>query len=560
MTRDFDYYFSNYELLKLLSRKRAILAKKEHDKLFHKRMLQNNGAERFSQLLFKIFPPRNSWIRLKKKERKGKNALEINAIQIERTVITETKNFKNTPLNNWQKNLYDLLEEIRNKATSNSYLIPKPEIIPIFKEKDKEGKKVFRPIANFKYIDRLLISQLNKYLTHNLDILFSECSYAFRSTENKSISFSHHKAIEDIINFKHRFIDTDLWVAEYDIKKFYDCVNHSVIIQSFESKIEQLKKQGIIVHPRAVELFYSYIDCYSFNIYVKSIDLGKNKYFGWVNNKELEEIGSDEKIDKIGIPQGGALSCLIANIIMDDVDKEVLKHDDGKLFYARFCDDMVLIHPDEEYCRKALNSYSNALKKVKLVGHTPTEILEYNSKFWNSKSKAPYRWASNPRAFIKKDNVPWLSFVGYQVSPSLKVRVRKSSIKKEIEKQIKETGKVISLIKQGRQFRVSESAIKQRVRQRLLAMSVGRINIFNEKKMSQMCWTSGFRVLVNNNFVHYQIKNLDRKRNAQLKRITNHLKKMNPKQRPDKNKKISNIAKEPKYYGSLFSYFRQFKK
>ena len=92
--KEFEFYFSNHELLKILSRKRAALAKKEHDKLFHKKMLLENENKKFNLLLYKIFPPRKEWIRLTKKERKGKNALEINSIQIERTVKKITRNFK----------------------------------------------------------------------------------------------------------------------------------------------------------------------------------------------------------------------------------------------------------------------------------------------------------------------------------------------------------------------------------------------------------------------------------------------------------------------------------
>lgn len=559
MQKTFEYYFSNYELLKLLSRKRAVLAKKEHDNLFQKKMLVKNKAKSLKQLLYEIFPPRSEWIRLTKKERIGKNAIEINTIQIERTVISKTKNFKNSPFEPWQEKLYSLINEIRVKAIENEYLIPKPKVKAYFKE-EKEGKKIFRPIAHFEYIDRLIISQLNKYLTTNLDPLFSECSYAFRSKQIAKKSFSHHKAIEDIIDYKKKFIDKDLWVSEYDIKKFYDCVNHSVLIDSFDSKISKLNKESILVDSRAIELFYSYLDCYSFNHDVNTIPLGKNKFFGWVKDRELAEIDSNPINYKIGVPQGGAISCLIANIIMDEVDKKVLEHDDGNLFYARFCDDMVLIHPNKEVCKKALASYSNALKSVKLIGHNPSEVTDYDKAFWDSKSKAPYKWAYNLKTEDKKSNVPWLSFVGYQIAPNLKVRVRKSSLKKEIEKQIKETGKVISLIRNNKEFRISERAIKHRVTQRLLAMSVGRINIFDKHRTGQMCWTSGFRVIKKNNFVHYHIKNLDKKRNAQLKRVSNHLKRMNPDQRPEKNFKLRELKKQPKYYGAPFSYYRQFKK
>jgi hypothetical protein len=557
--KEFEYYFSNYELLKILSRKRAALAKKEHDKLFHKKMLLENNVQNTSYLLYQIFPPRSEWIRLTKKERKGKNALEINAIQLERTVKKLTKNFRNSPSNQWQISLYKLLSELNNKAFDSNYLIPKPTIKAIFKE-EKDKKKIFRPIAYFEYTDRILISQLNKYLTDKLDILFTESSYAFRSTKTSLKSFSHHKAIEDIIEFKKKFENKDLWVAEYDIKKFYDCVNHDVIFKSFNSKINELKKEGTEVNKRAIDLFYSYLNCYSFNHDVDTIDLGKNKYFGWVGDEELTQIKSNKVSDRIGVPQGGALSCLIANIIMDVVDKEVLKHDDGNLFYARFCDDMVLIHLSKDVCNEALKSYSNTLNDVKLIGHDPTEINQYDKSFWDSKSKAPYKWAFNRNDELSNSNVSWLSFVGYQIDPCLKVRVRKSSLKKEIIKQIKETGKIISLIRNNNNFRVSERAIKHRVSQRLLAMSVGRINIFNNKTKTQMCWTSGFRVLKENKFVHYHIKNLDRKRCAQMKRLSNHLRRMNPKQRPEKNFKIRELNKEPDFYGYPFSYYKQFNK
>lgn len=556
--KEFEFYFSNHELLKILSRKRAALAKKEHDKLFHKKMLLENENKKFNLLLYKIFPPRKEWIRLTKKERKGKNALEINSIQIERTVKKITRNFKNEPKVDWEINLYQLLNTIKERALKDSYKIPKPKIIPHFKEK-KEGKEIYRPITNFEYVDRILISQLNKYLTDQLDCLFSDCSYAFRSTNSTGKSFSHHKAIEDIIEFKKKFNDVDLWVAEYDIKKFYDCVNHNVIRKSFESKVLQLQNKGIIINKRAIELFNSYLDCYSFNMDVTSIKLGKNKYFGWVNDNELKEINSDKENEMIGVPQGGALSCLIANILMDDVDKEVLKHNEGNLFYARFCDDMVLIHPEEKTCNIALKSYSNALKNVRLIGHAPAKIEKYDKTFWDSKSKAPYKWANNSKSSIEKINVPWLSFVGYQITPKLKVRVRKTSLKKEIVKQIRETDNIIELIKKGKHFRVSERAILYRLTQRLFAMSVGRINILNQNTSNQMCWTSGFRILKENSFVHYHIKNLDKKRCAQLKRLSNHLDKMNPKQRPEKNIKIRELNKEPRFYGYPFSYYKQFK-
>jgi hypothetical protein len=557
-SKSLEYFFAKKQLLNILSKKRAVLAKKEHDKLFHKSLLDQRRSNSFNIFLYEIFPPRNEWLRLKKMERKGRNAVEVNARQIERTVLRLTNNFKGTPKSDWERKLDNFLNDIQSKALGNGYIIPKPQIISHFKE-EKDGKKIYRPIAHFEYIDRVIISQVNKYLTNCFDPLFLDCSYAFRSKEVLAKSFSHHNAVEDILEYKAKFKKTDLWVAEYDIKKFFDCVNHKIIDAEFNNKVKDAENNGTQISKRAIELFNSYLNSYSFNFSVRTIALGKDKEFGWVNEAELEKVGSDCNVEKIGVPQGGALSCLIANILMDVVDREVKKHDDGNLFYARFCDDMVLIHPQKNTCQNALDSYSKALGLVKLIGHNPSEIKDYSKEFWNSKSKAPYKWADNPIAQGDKKNVPWLSFVGYQISSNLKVRVRKSSIRNEILKQSKETDKVITLIKKGKKFRVSERAIRHRLRQRLLAMSVGRKNIFDMQKPGKMCWTSGFRVLKKNDFIKFQLRNLDRKRNAQLSRLTNHISKMDKSKRPEKNSKIKEFDKEPKYYGSPFSYYYQIK-
>lgn len=535
-----------------------MLAKKEHDRLFHKKLLLKKGKQNLNKL-YSIFPPRSSWIRLSKKERRNKSALDINAIQLERTVLRETNKFKNKAKLEWQKNLYQFLNDLSIDVLSGEYEVPKPKIIAQFKE-EKNGTKIFRPIANYTFEDRVIISQCNKYLTECFDTLFEPCSYAFRSTFIQKKSYSHHSAVENIIEYKNGFKDKALWVSECDIKKFYDCVNHEIIIQAFENKVNECKNKGLLIDITAKDLFISYLNSYSFNFDVKTIMLGDKKEFGWVTKKELEAVGSDPVKDKIGVPQGGALSCLIANILMDVVDKKVIcENRDGNLFYARFCDDMVLIHPDKTRCGKVLKIYSDNLKEIKLLNHHFTEITEYSKGFWKSKSKAPYCWDSYTNSLKSKANVPWLSFVGYQVSNDLKIRVRKNSLRKEIEKQVRETGKVITVIKNGEDFRVSEKSIKRRLRQRLMSMSVGRKNVFDIHKKGRMCWTSGFRLLKNYPNVQFQTKYLDRKRASNLARLDKHLRKMNESQRPPTTRNAIKIEKEPDYYGSPFSYHFQFK-
>jgi hypothetical protein len=554
-TQSFESYFVDKQILKVLCKRRIIDAKKQHDKLFFINLKGGLNSNKNTRSI-NIFPSRNTWFRLNKKERGDANSIIINAKQLERTVLSKTKTLKDSKGQLWAKNLISLIREINLMANSPNFKIEPPQISPIFKE-EKNGLKIFRPISNFEEKERIIISQTSKYLTECFDYTFENCSYAFRSKSATGISFTHHKAIEDLIKFRKDRPNQDLWVAECDIKKFFDCVNHNILTNIFYCKIVECELKGIYINKQAIHIFHAYLNCYSFNDYVKINEsnlLPPNSEFGWVSDDELLYVKSNKLNDRIGVPQGGALSCLIANLIMDYVDKEVLKHQDGNLFYARFCDDMIILHPDKEICNQVLKSYQRAIKEMKLLVHDPEIISTYSKEFWKSKSKSPYKWESNA---ILESNVPWLSFVGYQIRYDLTVRVRKSSLRKEIEKQIKESDKLISLVKKNRKFIVSQRAIKFRIRQRLFAMSVGRVTIYNNDKKGQLCWTAGFRVLNNNNNIQFQIRHLDRKRGAQFKRIDNWLNKLNCKNRPDKNENVNEIKKAPKYYGYPFSYYKQ---
>ena len=91
-------------------------------------------------------------------------------------------------------------------------------------------------------------------------------------------------------------------------------------------------------------------------------------------------------------------------------------------------------------------------------------------------------------------------------------------------------------------------------------MSIGRKSIFDIGKTGTMCWTSGFRLLRQYPNIEFQTKYLDKKRVAQFARLQSHLKKMNESQRPPITRNAKKIEKEPRYFGSPFSYHFQFKK
>jgi hypothetical protein len=267
-----------------------------------------------------------------------------------------------------------------------------------------------------------------------------------------------------------------------------------------------------------------------------------------VDSKDLLKHYTAKRLrrDGIGIPQGGALSGFIANLVLDYADRKVKRLDDGKLLYLRYCDDMIVMHTDKCKCEAVFKAYFEALRELKLIPHDPESIDPSKPKtFWKSKTKEPYAWDDK--------NNKWITFVGYDISKKGDIRVRKKSLEKEIKKQKKIVEEVLKAVsrdkaKAGR-GRIAESAIN-----RLIGMSVGRINMRNYQTAPlTMCWASGFKLLNDNRTSRYQLKVLDRKRNQLIRRLKHALRSIEMTTESDAKKKGK--AKQLLYYGKPFSYY-----
>lgn len=564
-----EEYFDDKELIKILIKKRVREAKKKHDDHFF-RNISSKAKSPFllkEKDIFSWFPPRSQWIRLRKEERVAlrENTLKINSIQLERTVWIEIRKCKRLGLQYplWLNKLLSKTEEIRIAAIDKSsiYNLAKPKI-----RLELKKENTYRPISVFNLEDSIIIGQIARYLSNCLDRLFSDSSHAFRTGIQKDKVFNHHKAVQDIIDFKNEF-GGPLYVAECDIKKFFDCVNHKIITEEFLSITEEAKQiLNIEIDQRAVHFFHSYLNAYSFyddvKMKEKEILAGNhisNGTIPWVSDSDLLEVNSNPLTERIGIPQGGAISCLIANIMLNQTDRAVKANADENTSYCRFCDDMILMHTDNTKCNSLLNIYQESLKKLKLISHKPQDFAEYGKAFWDDdvKSKLPYKWAavSHDSKAQSKKNVPWLSFVGYQVRYDGVVRVRKKSIIKELKKQVSETDLVIKAVREAIIPNRSRKSIKFRLQQRLISMSVGRIRYGSTQ--SSMCWCAGFKVLKKNPFITNQIRRLDRNREKQIKRLKRYLDKV---ETPTRKPGVKRGFKPLKFYGHNYSYHKQFVK
>jgi hypothetical protein len=512
--------------------------------------------------LEKLLPSRRKWRKLRQSARYIDGHL-LNTIDKNKLILRNTIKYYQSqkPDEPFVKILNNFILDIQNSCKDPNYKFKKPTIYPKLKDKRNAKKNVCRPIADYQLKDKIIIGLTNKYFTDLFDEYFNHCSYAFRSREKNDdggfVSLTHHSACSAIKKYRERFIGKNLYVAECDIQKFYDSVNHSQIKKAFKSLLGKMRREKPEYYNADAErLFYKYLDSYTFNKDVLVLNTQENYFkdnkvnpgeFEWVKEELLfKSFYKSIKNTKIGVPQGGALSGLITNIILDQVDRKVLKSGDKDLLYVRYCDDMLIIHPDKEVCLRAFNVYKEALEKLKLIPHEHDELKE-PADFWKSKTKIPYLWSTD-----SDGGQPWVGFVGYEIHYNGQIRVRKKSLGKELQKQKDVVKKVLDSVKGGYN-KVSQKAIEESVINTLIGMSVGRVRLWNYKDHpSKLCWVDGFQLIERNKYSEIQLKRLDRSRNNLIKELQSKMRNMSLKAPESKKDEPS---QQIIYYGKPFSYY-----
>ena len=580
--KSIEYFFSESEILRQICKMRIKLARSRSKKhLLH--LLTDNPSynyhvkensdsknelqeyqKKLEKELNNILPSRKKWVSLgensRRKPNKSNEFLTSNDRNFYSLLKTIQLHKKKKSQEQWFLNLQEFIITIRKIVSEKKYTISTPVVFPELKGNlNRRGNNECRPICLFNFTDRIILSLTNKFLTQLFDDKFRESSYAFRIKKRGNQIISHHDCIKDILSYKNDHKNENLYVVECDMKKFFDTIDHKIVEKKFDELISISKTQ----YPDLdldfpILIFNKYLDSYCFNYNVpKKTDFNfwksygiQNGFFGWVDD-EISEYYENISEERIGIPQGGALSGLIANIILNEADIQMESY---KVFYLRFCDDMIIISNSLDECSKSQYKYVETLKKLKLFPHTFKSVIElidfdlndkiYYKSFWKGKSKGPYQWGK-----VEDLNFPWIGFVGYEINYKGEIRVRKRSFKKEVKKQktiVKEIKDAVNIGRRKPKGTITESAIN-----RLIGMSVGRIGIDNFEEVStDLCWKNGFKLLTLNEHSLNQIKEFDRSRSKNYYKL---LKEVKPLEDPE----IENKEREIIKYNKPFSYYYQ---
>ena len=247
-------------------------------------------------------------------------------------------------------------DSLRQFILDGSY---KPNPVRRVEIPKSDGKK--RPLGIPTIVDRVIQQAIAQVLIPIFEEKFSENSYGFRPNR------SAHQAI---LKCKQYMDNGYKWAVDIDLEKYFDTVNHDKLIGLVYKEVKDI---------RVISLIRKYLQA------------------GVMMNGA---VNTTEK----GVPQGGNLSPLLSNIMLNELDKELAKRG---LNFCRYADDC--------------NIYVKSKKAAERVMHSITKFIEEDLKLKVNKDKS-------------KVDRPWklkyLGFSFYNKKNEMGIRVHSKSIEK----------------------------------------------------------------------------------------------------------------------------------
>ena len=166
-------------------------------------------------------------------------------------------------------------------------------------------------------LDRLIQQALLQVLTPIFDPGFSDASYGFRPKRSAQQAV---KRAREYIEEGHE------WVVDVDFEKFFDKVNHDMLMARVARKVKD---------KRVLKLIRAYLTA---GVMVEGVFIST----------------------RVGTPQGGPLSPLLANMLLDGLDKELEKR--GHKF-VRYADDCNIYVRSERAGKRVMESVKGFVEK-----------------------------------------------------------------------------------------------------------------------------------------------------------------------------------------------------
>jgi group II intron reverse transcriptase/maturase len=171
--------------------------------------------------------------------------------------------------------------------------------------------------------DRLIQQAMHQVLSEEYETRFSENSYGFRPG----------RSAQDAVKAAREHIEAGYeWVVDLDLAKFFDRVNHDRLMARLKREIGDKRVLKLV------------------NEYLKA---------GVLENGVVMET-------REGTPQGGPLSPLLSNIVLDELDRELEKRGHRFVRYADDCNIYVKSQRAAERVRESIGRYVERKLRLKI--------------------------------------------------------------------------------------------------------------------------------------------------------------------------------------------------
>ena len=278
---------------------------------------RENSEPEAEQLLEAVVERKNLKLALKQVERNsGAAGVDNMTVAQLRTYLRE----------HWPRIKAELLAGSYQPQSVLKVEIPKPE-----------GKGM-RMLGIPTVLDRLIQQALQQVLSPLFEPHFSESSYGFRPQR------SAHQAV---LKARQYVREGRRWVVDIDLEKFFDRVNHDILMSRLARRIKD---------KRVLRLIRRY--------------LRAGMMSGGIVTARRE-----------GTPQGGPLSPLLSNILLDELDKELEQRGHKFCRYADDCNIYVQSRSAGERVLRSLRVFLERRLRLKVNAEKSAVARPWQRKF-----------------------------------------------------------------------------------------------------------------------------------------------------------------------------------